>query len=303
MGLFEKIKQGLLKTKSNISDGFNSVFATFRKVDEDLLDELLDVLITADVGLETSEEIIDTLRKNAKLKKIEDAEGLKLELCNVITEMMSGDNELHLSTKPSIILVVGVNGVGKTTTIGKLAAMLKESGKSVLIAAADTFRAAAIDQVEIWANRSGIDIVKHNDGSDPSSVIFDSIQAAKARNVDVVICDTAGRLNNKKSLMTELSKMKKVIDRELPDGDKETLLVLDATTGQNAISQAKDFKEATGITGVVLTKLDGTAKGGVTISVKEVTGVPVKLIGVGEKIDDLQPFVPDLFAKELIGIE
>ncbi len=302
MGLLDKIKQGLSKTKNNISDGFNSIFANFRKVDEDLLDELLDLLLAADVGIETSETVIDTLRNAAKLKKIEDADSLKQELCLILTQLMDGDNTLNLNSKPSIILVVGVNGVGKTTTIGKLAASLKSQGKSVIIGAADTFRAAAIEQIEIWAQRSDIEIVKHHEGSDPASVVFDTIKAAKARGTDVIICDTAGRLHNKKNLMDELAKISRIIDRELPEADKEILLVLDATTGQNAVNQAKDFKASTGITGVVLTKLDGTAKGGVTLSVKEVTGVPVKLIGVGEQMDDLQPFDPEVFAKELLDL-
>ncbi len=302
MSFFDKIKQGLQKTKTNIQEGFNSIFANFRKVDEDLLDELLDVLLAADVGIETSEKIIDTLRDNAKLKKIEDADSLKTELCSILTDLMDGDNRLNIGTKPSIILVVGVNGVGKTTTIGKLAAKLKSEGKSVIIGAADTFRAAAIEQIEIWAQRSGIEIVKHHEGSDPASVVFDTIKAAKARDNDVIVCDTAGRLHNKKNLMEEIAKISRIIERELPDADKEVLLVLDATTGQNAVNQAKDFKTATGITGVALTKLDGTAKGGVTLSVKEVTGVPVKLIGVGEGVDDLQPFDPQAFAKELLDL-
>jgi len=300
MGLFDKIKQGLTKTKENIKEGLNGIFATFRKVDEEFLDELLEILILSDVGYETAEGIIDELRKRAALEKIEDAEKLKDALREIIANKMTGGNELNISTKPSVIVVVGVNGVGKTTTIGKLAHTLKEEGKKVIIAAADTFRAAAIEQIEIWAQRSDIDIVKHADGSDPAAVVFDAIQAAKARGADVVICDTAGRLHNKKNLMDELSKITRVVTRELPDADREVLLVLDATTGQNAIVQAKDFKEATDITGVVLTKLDGTAKGGVTIAVRDVTGVPIKLIGVGEKIDDLQPFSPADFAKALI---
>ncbi len=301
MGLFEKIKNGLAKTKKNIGNELNALFSNFRKVDEDLLDELLDLLLAADVGIDTAEKIIDKLRSSAKLNKIEDADALKKELSNILAGLMDGDNSLSLATNPSVILVVGVNGVGKTTTIGKLSAMLKNQGKSVIIAAADTFRAAAIEQIEIWADRSGADIVKHRDGADPSAVIYDTIQAAKARNSNIIIIDTAGRLHNKKNLMDELSKMTRVIDRELPDCSKEILLVLDATTGQNAVVQAKDFKEVTGITGVVLTKLDGTAKGGVTLAVKDVTGVPVKLIGVGEGIDDLQPFDASMFAKELIG--
>ncbi len=303
MGFFDKIKQGLSKTKEGLGKSLNGIFAAFRKVDEDFLDELLETLILADVGVETAEKIIDSLRQKAKLEKIEDAEALRTALCGIIADMMRGGNELNLNTKPSVIVVVGVNGVGKTTTIGKLAKMLKDQGKKVIIAAADTFRAAAIEQVEIWAQRADIDIVKHQDGSDPAAVVFDALKAAKARGADVVICDTAGRLHNKKNLMDELSKIARVTERELPDADKETLLVLDATTGQNAISQARDFKQAAAITGVVLTKLDGTAKGGVTIAVREETGVPIKLIGVGEKADDLQFFDPDAFAKALLDGE
>ncbi len=300
MGFFSKIKESLSKTKQNISDGLNELFANFRKVDEAFLEELEEILLLADVGFETTEKIIEELRRVAKLEKIENAETLKNRLADIITDMMSGGNELNINTKPSVIIVVGVNGVGKTTTIGKLANMLKNEGKKVIIAAADTFRAAAIEQVEIWAQRSDIDLVKHRDGSDPAAVVFDAVQAAKARGADVVICDTAGRLHNKKNLMDELSKIARVADRELPGCDRETLLVVDATTGQNAVEQAKNFKEATDITGVVLTKLDSTAKGGVTIAVKEVTGVPVKLVGLGEQIDDLKIFDPADFAKALI---
>lgn len=303
MGFFSKIKEGLKKTRTSIGEGFNSVFSVFRKVDEDFLEELLELLIMADVGYETSERIIDELRKKAKLENLNDSESVKAALAQIIAESMRGGNDLNISTKPSVILVVGVNGVGKTTTIGKLAHRLSESGKKVIIGAADTFRAAAIDQIEVWAERSGTDIVKHKDGADPAAVVYDTIAAAKARNADVIICDTAGRLHNKKNLMGELEKITRVIDRELPDADKEILLVLDATTGQNAIEQAKDFKEAVGVTGVALTKLDGTAKGGITIAVKDVTGVPVKLVGVGEGMDDLQYFEPDAFAKALVGIE
>lgn len=303
MGFFSKIKEGLKKTRTSIGEGFNSVFSVFRKVDEDFLEELLELLIMADVGYETSERIIDELRKKAKLENLNDSESVKAALAEIIAESMRGGNDLNISTKPSVILVVGVNGVGKTTTIGKLAHRLSESGKKVIIGAADTFRAAAIDQISVWAERSGTDIVKHKDGADPAAVVYDTIAAAKARNADVIICDTAGRLHNKKNLMGELEKITRIIDRELPDADKEILLVLDATTGQNAIEQAKDFKEAVGVTGVALTKLDGTAKGGITIAVKDVTGVPVKLVGVGEGMDDLQYFEPDAFAKALVGIE
>ena len=303
MGFFSKIKEGLKKTRTSIGDGFNAVFSVFKKVDEDFLEELLELLIMADVGYDTSERIIGELRKKAKLESLNDPESVKNALAQIIAEAMTGENGLNISTSPSVILVVGVNGVGKTTTIGKLAHRLSESGKKVIIGAADTFRAAAIDQISVWAERSGTDIVRHQDGADPAAVVFDTIAAAKARKADVIICDTAGRLHNKKNLMGELEKIMRVIDRELPDADKEILLVRDATTGQNAIEQAKDFKEAVGVTGVALTKLDGTAKGGITIAVKDVTGVPVKLVGVGEGIDDLQYFEPDAFAKALVGIE
>ena len=296
MGFFDKIKQGLKKTKDSMSQGLNEVFSNFRKVDEELLDELLEVLIMADVGLETSEKIIEDLRKKAKLEKIENADELRKALCDSIADKMDSEdgNALKTETKPSVILVVGVNGVGKTTTIGKLASRFKNEGKEVLICAADTFRAAAIEQLEIWADRCGCDMVKHKEGSDPAAVVFDALQAAKARGKDIVICDTAGRLHNKTHLMDELAKITRIIDRELPDADKEVLLVLDAI-------QARDFKQIMGVSGVVLTKLDGTAKGGVTVSVREITGVPVKFIGVGEQIDDLQPFDARAFAKELIG--
>lgn len=303
MGFFSKIKEGFKKTRTSIGDGFNAVFSVFKKVDEDFLEELLELLIMADVGYDTSERIIGELRKKAKLESLNDPESVKNALAQIIAEAMTGENGLNISTSPSVILVVGVNGVGKTTTIGKLAHRLSESGKKVIIGAADTFRAAAIDQISVWAERSGTDIVRHQDGADPAAVVFDTIAAAKARKADVIVCDTAGRLHNKKNLMGELEKIMRVIDRELPDADKEILLVLDATTGQNAIEQAKDFKEAVGVTGVALTKLDGTAKGGITIAVKDVTGVPVKLVGVGEGIDDLQYFEPDAFAKALVGIE
>ncbi len=303
MGFFEKIKQGLKKTKDSFSGGMNDIFANFRKADEETLEELEELLITADVSFSTAESIISNLRSLSKKDKLKSGEELKTALHEIIVSKMSGDNELKIATKPSIILVVGVNGVGKTTTIGKLSNMLTNQGKSVLIAAADTFRAAAIEQISVWAERSGVDIVRHQDGSDPAAVVFDAIKAGKARGKDVIICDTAGRLHNKKNLMEELTKISRVIERELPEADKEILLVLDATTGQNAISQAKDFKETVGITGVALTKLDGTAKGGVTISVKDETGIPVKLIGVGEQADDLQPFDAESFAKALLDEE
>lgn len=300
MGFFSKIKEGLKKTRTSIGEGFNSVFSVFRKVDEDFLEELLELLIMADVGYETSERIIDELRKKAKLENLNDSESVKAALAEIIAESMRGGNDLNISTKPSVILVVGVNGVGKTTTIGKLAHRLSESGKKVIIGAADTFRAAAIDQISVWAERSGTDIVKHKDGADPAAVVYDTIAAAKARNADVIICDTAGRLHNKVNLMNELSKLRKIIDRETPDAAKETLLVLDATTGQNGLQQAKVFRETAGLTGIILTKLDGTAKGGICVAIAQELGVPVKYVGLGEGIDDLQPFDAEEYVKALI---
>ena len=299
MGFFEKIKQGLQRTKQSIGDGLNGIFSTFRKVDEDLLEELEELLILADVGFETTEKIIDALRNRAKQENIDSADKLRQALEEILVEFMEGDHTLHLSTKPSVILVVGVNGVGKTTTIGKYANKLKNEGKSVLIAAADTFRAAAIEQLEVWAERADAQIVRHAEGSDPAAVVYDGIKAAESRGIDVLICDTAGRLHNKKNLMEELSKIMRIVNRELPDADKEVLLVLDATTGTNAVEQAKYFNEVVPLTGIVLTKLDGTAKGGVTLAVKDVTGIPIKLVCVGEQIDDLQPFEPEAFAKAL----
>lgn len=299
MGFFEKIKQGLQRTKQSIGEGLNGIFATFRKVDEDLLEELEELLILADVGFETTEKILDALRDRAKQENIDSADKLRQALEEILVEFMEGDHTLHLSTKPSVILVVGVNGVGKTTTIGKYANKLKNEGKSVLIAAADTFRAAAIEQLEVWAERADAQIVRHAEGSDPAAVVYDGIKAAESRGIDVLICDTAGRLHNKKNLMEELSKIMRIVHRELPDADKEVLLVLDATTGTNAVEQAKYFNEVVPLTGIVLTKLDGTAKGGVTLAVKDVTGIPIKLVCVGEQIDDLQPFEPKAFAKAL----
>jgi fused signal recognition particle receptor len=295
MGLLDKIKQGLSKTKNNISEGFNSIFANFRKVDEDLLDELLDLLLSADVGIETSETIIDTLRENAKLKKIEDADSLKQELCRILTRLMDGDNTLNLNSKPSIILVVGVNGVGKTTTIGKLANKFRSEGKSVMLVAADTFRAAAADQLEIWADRAKVKIVRQNEGADPGSVVYDALQSAKSKNTDVILIDTAGRLQNKKNLMEELKKITRIVNREMPDALYLNYIVLDATTGQNAIAQVEAFNEAVDIDGIILTKLDGTAKGGVVLAIEGELSVPVVYIGVGEGIDDLQDFDSEQF--------
>ena len=299
MGLFKKIKEGLKKTRDSVVSQIDSMLKSFTKIDEELFEELTELLVMRDVGIQTAEQITDELRVKVKKEGIKDPKEITLLLQEVVADMLRGDEELKITTKPSIILVIGVNGVGKTTTIGKLANNLKKQGKSVLLAAADTFRAAAIEQLEIWADRSGCDIVKQNEGSDPAAVIYDAISAAKARNTDVIICDTAGRLHNKKHLMDELAKIGRVIDRELPDADKEYLLVLDATTGQNAVNQAEQFSKATGITGIVLTKLDGTAKGGVVLAIKNGLGIPVKYIGVGEQIDDLQEFVPEDFAKAL----
>ena len=299
MGLFKKIKEGLKKTRDSVVSQIDSMLKSFTKIDEELFEELTELLVMGDVGIQTAEQITDELRVRVKKEGIKDPKEITQLLKEVVADMLRGDEELKISTKPSIILVIGVNGVGKTTTIGKLANNLKKQGKSVLLAAADTFRAAAIEQLEIWAERSCCDIVKQNEGSDPAAVIYDAISAAKARNTDVIICDTAGRLHNKKHLMDELAKIGRVIDRELPDADKEYLLVLDATTGQNAVNQAEQFSKATGITGIVLTKLDGTAKGGVVLAIKNGLGIPVKYIGVGEQIDDLQEFVPEDFAKAL----
>lgn len=303
MGLFAKFKEGLKKTKNNIMGQIDSMIKSFTKIDEELFEELEELLIMGDVGMATSQKICEKLREKVKKEGISEPSLIYGLLEEIVAEMLSGGEELSLSTKPSIVLVIGVNGVGKTTTIGKLAAQLKNEGRKVLLGAADTFRAAAIDQLEIWAERADVDIVKQNEGSDPAAVVFDTISAAKARNCDVIICDTAGRLHNKKHLMDELSKISRVISRELPDADTEFLLVLDATTGQNAVNQAREFKNAAGITGVVLTKLDGTARGGVVLAVKEELGIPVKFIGVGEQIDDLQPFDARKFASALFERE
>ena len=297
MAFFDKIKQGLAKTKANIDSALNSVFAVFREVDEDLLEELLDALIMSDLGASLSQEIIDELRNRAKLEKLENEAQVKEALIDILKNKMTLDNALKMNTKPSVIMVVGVNGVGKTTTIGKIGQKLTQEGKKVLLVAADTFRAAAADQLTIWADRCGAQIVRHAEGADPAAVIFDGITAAKARGVDVVICDTAGRLHNKQNLMRELEKMNRIIDRELPDADKETLLVVDATTGQNALSQAEQFGAVTQLSGVVVTKLDGTAKGGVVAAISAKMNIPIKFIGVGEKADDLLEFEPENFLK------
>ena len=301
MGFFEKLKSGLSKTKSNIDEKLNEAFSTFRKVDEDLLEELEEILIMSDVGMDTSLEIIDSLRKKIKLENLKDVEEVKEALRELIQEILDKQSsELNLNTKPSVILVIGVNGVGKTTSIGKIANRLKRENKKIVLAAADTFRAAAVEQLEIWANRSGCDIVKKAEGVDPASVVYDAIKITKEKNADVLICDTAGRLHNKKYLMDELYKIQKVIDKEFPDANKEVLLVIDATTGQNAISQVKAFKEVAPITGLVLTKLDGTAKGGVVIGIVNENEIPVKFIGVGEGIDDMEVFNSADFTKAIL---
>ncbi|MBQ8727219.1 MAG: signal recognition particle-docking protein FtsY [Oscillospiraceae bacterium] len=299
MGLFEKIKSGLLKTRESMVKRIDSFIGSFTKIDEEFFEELEEILITCDIGVSTSVKICDELRKRVKEKGITDPADIKSEMKEIIVEMLGDDKPLNLSTKPSVIVVIGVNGAGKTTTIGKLSAQLKKSGKKVVVAAADTFRAAAIDQLEVWTKRSEVDIVKHAEGSDPAAVVFDGISAAKARNADVLICDTAGRLHNKKNLMNELQKISKIIHTQCEGCSVETLLVLDATTGQNAVNQTKQFMEVADITGIVLTKLDGTAKGGIIISIADELKIPVKLIGVGEQIDDLQTFSGTDFANAL----
>ena len=301
MGFFEKLKQGLGKTRDSLNEKINNVFSNFRKVDEDLLEELEEILIMSDIGVETATEIIAKLRNRIKLEKITDEEGVKTALKEEMQAILDKEpNGLELKTKPAVILVVGVNGVGKTTSIGKIANNLRKQGKKVVVAAADTFRAAAVEQLEIWANRAGVDIVKRQEGSDPASVVFDAIKITKEKNADVLICDTAGRLHTKKYLMDELLKIGKVIEKELPEAEKETLMVIDSTTGQNAIVQVKAFKEVVPITGLILTKLDGTAKGGVVIGIVNENSIPVKFVGVGEKIDDMEVFNSKDFVQAII---
>ena len=299
MGFFQKIKEGLKKTRDSLMNPLNSLFRSFTKIDEELFEELEEILIMGDVGANTAAHICERLRARVKETGTTDPADVRGLLSEIVSDILAGGQEMQVSTRPSVVLVIGVNGVGKTTTIGKLAARYRAEGKKVVLAAADTFRAAAIEQLEIWADRAGADFVHHAEGSDPAAVVFDAIGAAKARGADLVICDTAGRLHNKKNLMDELSKIARVIDRELPGADKEVLLVLDATTGQNAVNQAREFKNAAGITGIVLTKLDGTARGGVVLAIREDLDVPVKFIGVGEGVDDLQPFDPAEFTKGL----
>jgi len=299
MGFFSKIKEGLKKTKESMVKKMQRVVNSFTKIDEDLFEQLEETMIMSDMGVETSVQICEELRRRIKERGVTDPSLIMEMIQEIVAEMMGDDTGLDLSVSPSVIMVIGVNGAGKTTTIGKLCHSLKNAGKKVIVAAADTFRAAAIDQLEVWTQRAGVDIVKHAEGSDPASVVFDAIAAAKARGCDVLICDTAGRLHNKKNLMDELAKMNRIIEREAPESSKEVLLVLDATTGQNAVNQARLFKEVAPISGIVLTKLDGTAKGGIVISIKNELGIPVKLIGVGEKIDDLQPFDSRDFVRAL----
>ncbi len=290
MGLFSKIKEGLKKTRDSISNNVTSLLNSFTKIDEELFEELEEILVLSDMGVATAQEICDTLRRKIKETGITDPNEIKALMKQIITDMLGEDEGLILDTKPTVLLVIGVNGVGKTTSIGKIAAQLKNEGKNVVLGAADTFRAAAIDQLGIWAERAGVHMVKSVEGTDPASVVFDTIASAKSKGADVIICDTAGRLHNKKNLMEELAKINRVIGRELPDSRVETLLVLDAATGQNAVNQAKEFKNACDITGIVLTKLDGTAKGGIIVAIRNELGIPVKFVGVGEGIDDLQPF-------------
>ncbi|MEE1003430.1 MAG: signal recognition particle-docking protein FtsY [Acutalibacteraceae bacterium] len=301
MGLFSKISKGLKKTRDSLTGAVNSVISSFTKIDDELFEELEETLILADTGVNTANAICEELRSRVKAERVTDPELITDMLKQVVVDMMSADNKIKTNTKPSMILVIGVNGVGKTTSIGKMANMYKAQGKSVILGAADTFRAAAAEQLTIWADRAGVPIVKHAEGADPSAVVFDTISAAKSRGADVIICDTAGRLHNKKNLMDELSKMSRIISRELPEADVEVLLVLDATTGQNAVNQAREFQQAAGITGIILTKLDGTARGGVVLAINQELNIPVKLIGVGEQIDDLQDFSAEDFANALFS--
>ncbi len=299
MGFFKKLNKGLKKTRDNMSGAINAALYGKNEIDDEFYDELEEILVMADVGVNTSAEIVEKLRDAVFKKNLRKAKDVKEEIKNIVADMLSGGETIDMVTIPSVILVIGVNGVGKTTSIGKMAAMFKEEGKKVILGAADTFRAAAIDQLEIWADRAGVDIVKHKEGADPAAVVFDTISAGKARNADIIICDTAGRLHNKKNLMDELAKIYRVIDRQLPYADREIFLVLDATTGQNAVNQAKEFKDVAEITGIILTKLDGTAKGGVVLAIKNDLKVPVKFVGLGEGIDDLRPFDPKAFAEGL----
>ncbi|MBQ9530575.1 MAG: signal recognition particle-docking protein FtsY [Eubacterium sp.] len=304
MGLFDKFRKGLKKTRDEgITAQMDEVIQSYEKIDDELFEELEEVLIMGDVGMPTAERVIRDLKAKIENDNITSVSQVRETMKDIVAGVVWGGSYLKLRTKPSVILVIGVNGVGKTTTIGKLALRLKNMGRSVILGAADTFRAAAIEQLQVWADRADVDLIKHSEGSDPAAVVYDTIQAGKARGADVIIIDTAGRLHNKKNLMDELNKISRVIDRELPDCSRETLLVLDATTGQNAVNQAKDFKDAAGITGIILTKLDGTARGGVVLAINNELDVPVKFVGVGEQIDDLQPFDADAFASALFDMK
>ena len=300
MGFFDKLKEGLMKTKNAVFGQVNEVIKNFRKVDESLLEELEEIMICADMGTNTTEKVIEELRDRIKTENIKNADDVKTALCDILVKQIGEGEELNLSTTPSVILVIGVNGVGKTTSIGKIANNLRKEGKKVIVAAADTFRAAAIDQLAVWCDRAGVELIRQNEGADPASVVYDAIAAANKQKADVLIIDTAGRLHNKSNLMNELAKINRIITRELPDAARETLLVLDSTTGQNAVIQAKKFKETADITGLILTKLDGTAKGGAVFSIKDEIDIPVKFIGVGEKIDDMQPFDAKMFVDALM---
>lgn len=300
MGFFDKLKEGLMKTKNAVFGQVNEVIKNFRKVDESLLEELEEIMICADMGTNTTEKVIEELRDRIKTENIKNADDVKTALCDILVKQIGEGEELNLSTTPSVILVIGVNGVGKTTSIGKIANNLRKEGKKVIVAAADTFRAAAIDQLAVWCDRAEVELIRQNEGADPASVVYDAIAAANKQRADVLIIDTAGRLHNKSNLMNELAKINRIITRELPDAARETLLVLDSTTGQNAVIQAKKFKETADITGLILTKLDGTAKGGAVFSIKDEIDIPVKFIGVGEKIDDMQPFDAKMFVDALM---
>lgn len=303
MGIFKKINMGLKKTRDSMAGAIDSVLRGHNEIDDEFYDELEEILIMGDVGVVTATRITESLRERVRKKNLRTPDAVRGAIKEIVAEMLEGGQEMNLVTVPTMILVIGVNGVGKTTTIGKMAAMYREQGKKVIIGAADTFRAAAIEQLEIWARRAGVEMIKHKEGADPAAVVFDTISAGKARDADIIIIDTAGRLHNKKNLMDELSKIYRVIDRELPYSDREVLLVLDATTGQNAVNQAREFKNIAEITGIILTKLDGTARGGVVLAIKNDLDVPVKFVGVGEKIDDLQPFDPAAFAHGLFDVD
>lgn len=303
MGFFKKINLGLKKTRENMAGAIDAVLRGRTEIDEDFFDELEEILIMGDTGVKTASEITEELRERVRKKNLRTPEAVREDIKDIVADMLDGGQEMSLVTQPSVILVIGVNGVGKTTSIGKMAALYRQEGKKVIVAAADTFRAAAIEQLEIWTQRAGVEIVKHKEGADPAAVVFDSISAGKARNADIILIDTAGRLHNKKNLMEELAKIYRVIDRELPYSDREVLLVLDATTGQNAVNQAREFKNIAEITGIILTKLDGTARGGVVLAIKNDLKVPVKFVGVGEQLNDLQPFDAKAFAHGLFDVD